>query len=70
MSATAKQAVIRSNEVRLTANRAWVGPPGEHCAEQPEVEVEERQGVIVAIRLTCTCGRETRIELDYSPSQS
>lgn len=49
--------------------RGWwlrVGPPNECCEEQPELEVEQHQGIVVPLRLTCPCGRETRIELDYS----
>ena len=70
MTGHIKPALIRSSEVRVSPNRAWVGPPGEHCAEPADVEVEEHQGVVVAVRLTCSCGRETRIELDYAKSPS
>lgn len=70
MTGQAKQALIRSSEVRVSPNRAWVGPPGEHCAEPPDVEVEEHQGIVVAVRLICPCGRETRIELDYANNPS
>ena len=53
--------VIKNREVRLEARRL------EACGGK-HVELLEDAGIVRAIRIRCSCGEVTVIELEYAPA--
>jgi hypothetical protein len=74
MQTTARPAssrILSANAVRVTNDRAPVGPALEEaCASHPRIETRQRNGAISEIVITCGCGQQTVIECDYNDAKT
>jgi hypothetical protein len=57
--------VVSAQRVRDSGQRVRVPVPGHEACAEPVIEVVRQGDVVVAIDITCPCGRSFRVVCDY-----
>ena len=61
---TAKDVIIKQNKAKNTGKIRKIAL--EHDHDNPEVVLHENNGKIEVIEFICTCGKRTKVQVNYS----